>query len=348
MSPKFSLSPSNEHYNQPTPQGRFLQLILDRVGSIPDVWYCDTMNMPHIHNLKKYYTGTLILYCWWDPARDILTKHLDDMDLNVIIITPDVEYAGVHSKQTVIGWKYQYGLHMDLIKPSRPGKFTSGNKFLCMMRNHKSERIQFLQKLWQQDMLNNHISYLGQVNTEDNGRANRTIEDILQPRRFIDSEFTHNLDNNFVEWCIQNLPLELPADLTQQETRNTDFYTVGNIDWYDQTDYSIVLETYWAKTQFLTEKSFKPIIAQHPFINLGNRTTTLLKDLGFDVFDDILNTEYDSMTTEEKINNIDLNIHFDVDPKRLAKNLLALCDLRQQAIDEQIRLVDHLECSLTN
>jgi len=304
--------------------------------------------MPHIHNLKKYYTGTLILYCWWDPARDLLTKHLDDMDLNVIIITPDVEYAGLHPKQTVIGWKYQYGLHMDLIKPSRPSKFTSGNKFLCMMRNHKSERIQFLQKLWQQDMLNNHISYLGQVNTDDNGRANRTIEDILQPRRFIDSEFTHNLDNNFVEWCIQNLPLELPADLTQQETRNTDFYTVGNIDWYDQTDYSIVLETYWAKTQFLTEKSFKPIIAQHPFINLGNRTTALLKDLGFDVFDDILNTEYDSMTTQEKINNIDLNIHFDVDPKRLAKNLLALCDLRQQAIDEQDRLVDHLEYSLAN
>jgi len=306
------------------------------------------MNMPHIHNLKKYYTGTLILYCWWDPARDLLTKHLDDMDLNVIIITPDVEYAGLHPKQTVIGWKYQYGLHMDLIKPSRPSKFTSGNKFLCMMRNHKSERIQFLQKLWQQDMLNNHISYLGQVNTDDNGRANRTIEDILQPRRFIDSEFTHNLDNNFVEWCIQNLPLELPADLTQQETRNTDFYTVGNIDWYDQTDYSIVLETYWAKTQFLTEKSFKPIIAQHPFINLGNRTTALLKDLGFDVFDDMLNTEYDSMTTQEKINSIDLNIHFDVDPKRLAKNLLALCNLRQQAIDEQIRLVDHLEYSLAN
>ena len=66
------------------------------------------------------------------------------------------------------------------------------------------------------------------------------------------------------------------------------------------------------------------------------------------MFDDILNTEYDSMTTEEKINNIDLNIHFDVDPNRLEKNLLALCHLRQQAIDEQTRLVDRLEYSLAN
>ena len=348
MSPKFSLSPSNEHYNQPTPQGRFLQLILDRVGSIPDVWYCDTMNMPHIHNLKKYYTGTLILYCWWDPARDMLAKHLDDMDLNVILITSDVEYAGVHPKQTVIPWQYQYGLHMDLIKPNRPAKFTRGNRFLCMMRNHKSERIQFLQHLWLNGWLDNHISYLGQINTQDNGREPRAIDSILRPQYFVDSEFTQNLDPKFKLWCQDNLPLELPEDITQIQERNTDFYTVGNIEWYDNTDYSIVLETYWAKTQFLTEKSFKPIIAQHPFINLGNRTTALLKDLGFDVFDDILNTEYDSMTTQEKINNIDLNIHFDVDPKRLAKNLLALCDLRQQAIDEQDRLVDHLEYSLAN
>ena len=348
MFQEYSLSKHNLHYNKPTPQGQFLQLLLDKLGPVPYVWYCDTMDMPHLHHLKQYFSGTLIIYCWWDPARDMLAKHLDGMDLNVILITSDVEYAGEHPKQTVIPWQYQYGLHMDLIKPSRPAKFTTGNRFLCMMRNHKSERIQFLQHLWENNLMHNLISYLGQVNTEDNGRTNRDIDSILKKQRFIDSEFTQDLNPNFEHWLKDNLPLELPNDTTQTQERNTDFYTVGNIEWYDNTDYSIVLETYWAKTQFLTEKSFKPILAQHPFVNLGNRTTALLKDLGFDVFDDILNTEYDSMTTQEKINNIDLNIHFDVDPKRLAKNLLALCDLRQQAIDEQDRLVDRLVDSLTN
>ena len=347
MSTNFSLSPSNEHFGKFTPQGRFLDVLLKRLGSVPNVWYCDTMNMPHIHNLKKYYTGTLILYCWWDPVRDLLAKHLDDMDLNFIIITPDVEYAGVHAKQTVIGWKKQYGLHLDLISPCRPAKFTQGDRFLCMMRNHKSERIQFLQNLWQKNLLHNHISYLGQANTDDNGRTNRDIESILKPQRFIDSEFTHSLDVDFIKWCKQNLPLQLSNDNTQQATRNTDFYNVGNIDWYDNTDYSIVLETYWAKTQFLTEKSFKPIIAQHPFINLGNRTTQLLSSLGFDVFEDVVDTSYDVMSTLDKIQAAPTS-KFDIDPKRLALNLMNLCQLRHEAILEQNHLVDRLEDSLTN
>lgn len=350
MSPQLSLSRSNFHYKHNTPQGKMLRAILKRTGPLKDVWYSDTMNMPSIFHLKKWYTGTVIIYCWWDPARDILTKYLDDCDLNFIIITPDVDYAGTHSKQHVIGWEKQYGLHMDLIAPSRPATHTTGDKFLCMMRNHKSERIQFLQELWQNNLLNDHISYLGQINTEDNGRTRRSIDDILKPQKFIDSQFTHKLSPEFIQWCYKNLPLSIPDDNTQQSERNTDFYTVGNIDWYDNTDYSIVLETYWANTNFLTEKSFKPIIAQHPFINLGNSTTALLKRLGFDVFDDVLDLQYDSMPTEEKIKFVSnmLPVKFDIDPARLKQNLNVLADLRHQAVYEQNLLVDRLEDSLAN
>ena len=344
---EYSLSKHNLHYNKPTPQGRFLQLILDKLGPVPYVWYCDTMDMPYLHHLKQYFSGTLIIYCWWDPARDLFVEHLDDMDLNVIVITSDVEYAGVHPKQTVIEWKYQYGLHLDLIHPSRPAKFTTGNRFLCMMRNHKSERIQFLQHLWLNGWLDNHISYLGQINTQDNGRTNRDIDSILKKQRFIDSEFTQDLNPNFEHWLKDNLPLELPNDTTQTQERNTDFYTIGNIEWYDNTDYSIILETYWAKTQFLTEKSFKPILAQHPFVNLGNGTTALLKQLGFDVFEDVVDMNLDTLATAEKIAYFK-PVNFDIDPQRVANNFSNMCELKQQAMQEQIVLVDRLEDSLTN
>lgn len=347
MWPSYELSPSNLHWDKPTPQGKFLKLLVDRIGNVPGVWYCDTMDMPYLHHLKQYFSGTLIIYCWWDPARDLFVQHLDDMDLNVILITSDAEYAGVHPKQTVIPWQYQYGLHLDLIQPSRPAKFTTGARFLCMMRNHKSERIQFLQHLWENNLMDNLISYLGQVNTEDNGRINRNIDSILKKQRFIDSEFTQDLNPNFEHWLKDNLPLELPNDTTQTQERNTDFYTVGNIEWYDCTDYSVVLETYWAKTQFLTEKSFKPIIAQHPFINLGNRTTVLLKQLGFDVFEDVVNMDLDWFATQEKIENFKA-VKFDIDPRRCADNLRNMFELREQAIQEQIVLVDRLEDSLTN
>jgi len=350
MSTQLSLSRDNFHYKHNTPQGIFLRSILKRTGPLHNVWYTDTMNMPSISHLKKWYKGTVIVYCWWDPARDIITKFLDDSDLNFIIITSDVRYAGTHEKQHVIGWEKQYGLHYDLIESSRPASFTVGKKFLCMMRNHKSERIQFLQSLWKQNKLENLISYLGQINTENNGRIARTVDQIIKPQRFIDSEFTHTLEPKFIDWCTNNLPLQLYEDITQSIERNTDFYTIGNINWYDQTDYSVILETYWAKTVFITEKSFKPIIAQHPFINLGNNTTKLLKKLGFDVFDDVLNLEYDSMPSNEKINFVSnmLPVKFDIDPIRLKQNLSLFKDLRQQSIDEQSLLIDSLEDSLTN
>ena len=76
------------------------------------------------------------------------------------------------------------------------------------------------------------------------------------------------------------------------------------------------LETYWAKTQFLTEKSFKPILAQHPFVNIGNGTTQLLKQLGFDVFEDVVN--FTASSTQDRTEEFS-PITFDIDP-RLANN----------------------------
>ena len=61
-----------------------------------------------------------------------------------------------------------------------------------MMRNHKSERIQF-QHPWRNDWLDNYISYLGPINTDDNGRQPEP-ESILRPQYFIDSEFTQKLE----------------------------------------------------------------------------------------------------------------------------------------------------------
>lgn len=348
MSIAYSVSRDNVYYGKRNPQGQFLDLLIDRIGTPPDVYFCDTMDMPHVHHIKQYMRGVLIVYCWWDPANAMFTKHLDDLDIEVILVTPDVNLAGKHPKQHVIKWKYQYGLHLDLIAPSRPAKFTTGKNFLCMMRNHKSERIQFLQHLWQNNWIEgNLISYLGQINTPDNGRADRNIDSILKESYFVDSEFTHTLDADFKTWCIHNLPQNLPNDRSKSDERSTDFYSIGNIEWYDATAYSVVLETYWAKTNFLTEKTFKPIIAQHPFVNLGNYTTKLLKELEFDIFEDVVDTTYDSKATDQKIKAF-APVDFDIDPRRPAKNLLVMNELRLKALQEQNLLIHRLEDSLTN
>ena len=77
MSVPFSLSTGNEHYQKHTPQGSMLSNLLEIIPKTQDVWYCDTFSMPDFGALKRYYKGTVILYCWWDPADDRIVPHID-------------------------------------------------------------------------------------------------------------------------------------------------------------------------------------------------------------------------------------------------------------------------------
>ena len=78
---------TNEHYNSKTPQGVMLSGLLEVIKPRENLWYADTFSLPTFENLVRYYSGTVILYCWWDPADDRIIQHIDDMDLKFIIIT---------------------------------------------------------------------------------------------------------------------------------------------------------------------------------------------------------------------------------------------------------------------
>jgi hypothetical protein len=341
MSIKFSLSTGNEHFKQPTPQGKFLTELLKLVQPEKDVWYADTFSLPTFDNLVRYYSGTVILYCWWDPADDRITPFLDDLNLKFIIVTSDPELVPTHEKIQTIKWHKQYGYHMDLIKSEPWYELEYRNNFLCMMRNHKPERLLFLEELWRNDLINeNLISYLGQVNTRAiHGRTSRPIEQIVSKQYQADTAFTYIPSSDFAVWLTNNIPILLPDDQTQTNEHNTDFFTIGNPDWYAWTCYSVILETYWARTQFLTEKTFKPIVAKHPFINLGNSSNALLKKLGFDTFEDVFGVEHDSLPAQEKIHAVIPKLTtVDIDPARCEFNYHCGLDLLSQAEQEQKQL----------
>ena len=160
MSKEFSLTKQNEHFSESTPQGDMLRCIFNLTGRIKNLWYADTFSLPTFGHLKKYYSGTVILYCWWDPADDRILIHLDDMDLEFIIITSDPQLVPKHPKIKTIKWTYQYGYFFELINPFNSRKQEKDYTFLCMMRNHKSERLAFLEELWRNGLLkNNLVSY---------------------------------------------------------------------------------------------------------------------------------------------------------------------------------------------
>jgi hypothetical protein len=86
-----------------------------------------------------------------------------------------------------------------------------------------------------------------------------------------------------------------------------------NPDWYDQTCFSLVAETAVdlpEQTVFITEKTFKPMAFQHPFMILGLcQTLEYLRNLGFVTFENLFDESYDVETnTLQRLHKIKDNV----------------------------------------
>lgn len=86
-----------------------------------------------------------------------------------------------------------------------------------------------------------------------------------------------------------------------------------NPRWYDDTCFSLVLEsvTQWDQAViFVTEKTFKPIAYQHPFMVIGaSGLLSYLHGQGFETFDSVFDESYDlTADLEQKLHIIKRNI----------------------------------------
>lgn len=75
-----------------------------------------------------------------------------------------------------------------------------------------------------------------------------------------------------------------------------------NPDWYDQTYFSVVAETEVLSDRLpiVTEKTFKPIAFEHPFIVLGQPgALSRLRSMGFASFPEVFDERYDDETNLE-------------------------------------------------
>jgi len=84
----------------------------------------------------------------------------------------------------------------------------------------------------------------------------------------------------------------LPGD---RQTSTGVFQRHFNPDWYADTCFSLVSETFVTDRLYVSEKSFKPLAYQHPFMIIGTPgNVKYLQDLGFESFDHVIDESYDS------------------------------------------------------
>ena len=172
--------------------------------------------------------------------------------------------------------------HNSIIEQINPA-----HKFSCLNANKWSHRILTYIQLYDKPYFSDMIFGWG--------RRTGWTKDYLEQEDFInDIVITDD------EWGkLATLPQRIlahPNDDTDHNDRTTDHIA------YTSACLNIITETTSRNdTPQLTEKSFKPILAGQFFIMIGSRgLIQYMRDIGFDVFDDIINHSYDSIEDDRE------------------------------------------------
>lgn len=134
------------------------------------------------------------------------------------------------------------------------------------------------------------------------------------------SKLIEKPNETYIEKIESILPYELDTHHLSQNEK-TNFGATNNMkDWYINTYFNLVTETFFGKNVFLSEKVFKPLSNLQPFIVLGDYGTLKeLKRLGFKTFDGFIDESYD----------------LELDPKiRMQKIELEIEKLNNKSIEE--------------
>ena len=95
-----------------------------------------------------------------------------------------------------------------------------------------------------------------------------------------------------------NLPLIIDSDKNHAGNSH-------KIDFWDQAQEcfcQVVTETVWVGRLHITEKTFKPIVMQQPFILVGSRHgLAYIREYGFKTFDSIWDESYDDLPDHERM-----------------------------------------------
>lgn len=139
----------------------------------------------------------------------------------------------------------------------------------------------------------------------------------------------HLLDR--MMWSYMDIGRQLPDDADPEDDT---FQRYMNPKWYDSTYLSMVVETNVLPGSdytpiFITEKTFKPMAFQHPFVVYGNRhTLQTLRNWDFETWGNLWDESYDDLmdvdarrdTVVELLKNIQIVQHDKITQEKLQHN----------------------------
>jgi hypothetical protein len=219
---------------------------------------------------------------------DKLKSVLGNLDTFILVSnnSSDVDYIqyGHHKIKSLLFPHFLLSTPIEMKK--YVGEFETNHKvkdFLCLNRRMQQHKFDFMEGLWKRKLLDN--TYWTWVTSY-----------ITNPNIEMISDIGVDLDNFH--------PIQLDGDIMygiELDRADEYLYTI-NPKWYFQSKVNLVTETnaYDAPIH-LTEKTFKPIFLEIPFVVFGsNGHLNTLKEYGFNTFESLIG-EYDTTSVESVI-----------------------------------------------
>jgi hypothetical protein len=126
---------------------------------------------------------------------------------------------------------------------------------------------------------------------------------------------------DYHEYHFENKTIDI--DIIHEISKNLPLVVHGKAnDEFDDNFYirrfndKITLDTYMTviseahcgdsdQTMFLSEKTFKVIAVNHPFIIMGNKDSmAMMRSIGYKTYDEFIDMSYDSLPTHERLQSI--------------------------------------------
>ena len=197
------------------------------------------------------------------------------------------------------------------------------SKFLCLNRHRRKHRdivVNFVK-----DIPNAIYSYLAK-NIKNPLPTDWSHDD------FQNSSFWGNTDRAVINMGSHNLLLRMSQNLLKVS------------ELYNSTCFSLVTETrYNLPFDFVTEKTAQCWVALHPALYVSNRNhVSIIRSWGFDVFDDLFDHSYDTLTNDQRINRMFLD-----NKKQLENGIIINEDIKERLIKNRNHYFNNLVNILT-
>ena len=202
-------------------------------------------------------------------------------------------------------------------------------KFTLLIRRHKDWRLSIATDFWKSKLhLDSYFSYHG-----IDKKSNKLSNDIMQFTPYANNPLPILKDEDLYEFK-KNVPIKIDKNTTDyhDDYESHDSYLYTNSYW------NIVLETHinleGSTGTFITEKTWKPIKHNQPFIIIGTvNSLHHLHNLGYKTFDGIIDESYDYIKSDiERYLAIRNVIH----------NLASKSSNELQEINQQVKpIVEH-------